>query len=182
MICSLRCPNYHYTLRMQAPICKATGEVVIRAGGLLCPRMKPKERRCNTKPLLSEVLRHGFTYVKFSNSGKGRENWKPKHVWVWERAHGEIPKGYRVIFLDNSRSNFDLGNLEIVTRKEDMLLGSLGLKSGDPEITKTGLAIARLHLAAHKKLSQALGKADHRKFRDKMCRERKMRGSSCQNI
>lgn len=57
---------------------------------------------------------------------KGRSYWwikphdgrrmMPKHRYIWEQAHGPIPKGWCVMFKDKDTTNCDLGNLYIISR------------------------------------------------------------------
>lgn len=106
----------------------------------------------------------GDVYVKVSN-GQGLKSWKLKHYVVWENAHGKIPEGYKVIFLDKNRENFDLENLALLSNNEVLQLGNLGLWFDDREMTKCGLVIVKHNLAIHERLSKELGKDEHRKFR-----------------
>lgn len=38
--------------------------------------------------------------------------------YVWEQAHGEIPKGHIVLHIDGDRNNDDINNLTLISRKE----------------------------------------------------------------
>ncbi|EEU19736.1 HNH endonuclease [Lactobacillus crispatus] len=50
-------------------------------------------------------------------------------------------------FLDSDRSNFDLDNLMIVTRKEAAIINHERLQiKGDKELSKTGALVAKLKL------------------------------------
>ena len=50
---------------------------------------------------------------------------KLKHRLVYEAAHGLIPKNMYVIFKDKNKLNFDIENLELVTRKQHMIRNSI---------------------------------------------------------
>jgi site-specific recombinase XerD len=39
---------------------------------------------------------------------------------VWETIYGKIPDGQIVVFKDGDRANFDIENLELITREENM--------------------------------------------------------------
>ena len=56
----------------------------------------------------------GYVYIKVSDDAK----MVMKHRWVWEQAHGPIPKGYNIMFRDGNRLNCSLDNLELVSRGE----------------------------------------------------------------
>jgi hypothetical protein len=58
-------------------------------------------------------------YVKVSLVGRRHEQWRRKHRVIWEQANGRpVPSGYRVIFKDGNKKNFDPTNLELTTRDE----------------------------------------------------------------
>ena len=50
----------------------------------------------------------GYIFVKSSDRNA---IYITKQRYIYEKAHGKIPKGYSVIFLDGDRTNFDLDNL-----------------------------------------------------------------------
>jgi hypothetical protein len=76
-------------------------------------RFKKGHVPANTKPVGYERLsKDGYVYIKACDG-------MPmvlKHRWVWEQAHGAIPKGYNVMFVDGDRTNCALGNLRLVSR------------------------------------------------------------------
>lgn len=41
-----------------------------------------------------------------------------KHRWVWEQAHGPIPKGRVIMFVDGNTLNCAIENLRLLTRSE----------------------------------------------------------------
>lgn len=69
--------------------------------------------------------------------------WKSVRRAVWEQHYGKIPNGYVVIFLDGDSTNIKIGNLEIVPRGVATILYRKGLIYKDPELTRTGILIAR---------------------------------------
>ena len=106
-------------------------------------------RRLHCVPIGSEYVdvKNGYTYVKVNDlyiPGKRTFplNWVLKQRYVYEQAHGPIPKGYIVIFLDGDITNFELSNLALCTNKEKLHLQTLGwLGKGDA--TKVGLDVVR---------------------------------------
>jgi len=84
-----------------------------------------------------------YIYIKFQNSGTTKEgckrDWKKKHLWVWEQAHGPIPDGHTIVFLDNDTLNCALENLCLVNDQVYMNMYFNKLFSNNPEITKTGI-------------------------------------------
>jgi hypothetical protein len=105
-----------------------------------------------SKPIGSEFIKCGYTSVKIDNKPHCEtENWKLKHRVIWEKEHGPIPKGHVIIFADGNRSNCNLNNLLLVSRAELSVINQLGLISSDPELTKTGLLVARIKLLINKR-------------------------------
>lgn len=76
------------------------------------------------------------------------ERWEFLHRVVWEEHNGPIPDGKMIIFRDGDRSNCDISNLMLVTKGENAALNRLGLRSEDPDLLDTGLAVVRLRQAA----------------------------------
>lgn len=54
-----------------------------------------------------------------------KDNFQLKHRWLWEQAHGPIPKGWVVVFKDGNRQNICLQNLELIPRTELMSRNSI---------------------------------------------------------
>jgi hypothetical protein len=120
---------------------------------------KPGQKPINTMPLGAErVNAEGYVEVKYAEkSGPPKNRWKAKHVLIWEKAHGPVPKGGAVIFADGGRRNFKLENLILVSREELAVLnrrGTLASKNGD--ITKASVNIARLKVLIGRKKRGAL--------------------------
>lgn len=101
----------------------------------------------NTLPVGAEVITDdGYIKVKVSDRRDipARFNWKLKHRLVWEEAHGPIPEGHVIVFLDRNRQNVDIDNLACVSRKIYKIVNQKGFASTDPEITKMGIRLAEL--------------------------------------
>lgn len=49
-----------------------------------------------------------------------KANWIPYHKYLWEKAHGPIPKGYVLSFKDGDTMNCVLENIELITYQENM--------------------------------------------------------------
>ena len=83
--------------------------------------------------------------------GEGSRDWKQEHILRWEEKNGAIPKGFCLTFLDGNRENVEISNLALVSRAEHVTLTKLNLRSEEPEITETGILIARLYTEKQKK-------------------------------
>jgi hypothetical protein len=58
----------------------------------------------------------GYIYVRIS---KGK--YVLKHRLIWEQHNGLIPKGNIIIFKDKNKYNLDINNLQMITKRENML-------------------------------------------------------------
>jgi hypothetical protein len=108
-----------------------------------------------------------YVYIRLSDKDqkkhKGKnKNFILKHHYLWEKTHGSIPKGYLVIFLDNNRFNFELDNLECVSRNELVLLKMNGFHTNNKEVTKAGLAIIRHRLAILKTMTKGMSEKERK--------------------
>jgi len=90
----------------------------------------------------------GEVYVEVKTDHR---TWKKKHVVIWEKTHGKIPKGYVVIFADKNNRNFSLDNLLLVSRAELAVMNHLRLISSNKKLTKTGKTIADIKLLIGKR-------------------------------
>ena len=77
--------------------------------------------------------------------------WEYIHRATWERYYGPIPDGMCVTFKDGNTENCDISNLMLVTRAEHIRLNQNHLRYTEPELTETGLLIAKVMTAAGKR-------------------------------
>lgn len=68
----------------------------------------------------TRLNKEGYVLVKVSH-----RKWIRKHRLIWEKAHGEIPKGYVIRIKDGNKENFSLENMELITFAENMRLNSM---------------------------------------------------------
>lgn len=80
----------------------------------------------------------GYTYIKVG------KKFVKKHRYLYKKYHGEIPKGYDVMFLDTNKNNFDIDNLGLVRHKDLLVMKNLHLCTADRELTKTGQLLAQV--------------------------------------
>jgi len=101
-------------------------------------------------PLGTErINKEGFVEIK--TSYHKHYNYERKHVVIWEKANGKIPKGHVVIFADKNRQNFDLNNLMLISRAELAVMNRNGFIFNNIDLTKTGKVIADLIMAIAKR-------------------------------
>lgn len=106
----------------------------------------------NHRPIGSERVnrRDGSILIKVQD-GHLQKNWMSKSRYIYEQAHGKIPKGHKVIFADGNNRNFDLDNLILVSNAEEFIMNQRKLMSKDAEFTKTGVVIAKVLSKAKKR-------------------------------
>ena len=103
---------------------------------------KKGQKSHNYKPVGSErITKDGYCEIKVSDTGR---RWRPKHVLIYEKHHGKVPKGSAVIFLDGDKRNFDIDNLYLVTRGQLAMLNKNSLIQKDAELTKTAINVVDL--------------------------------------
>lgn len=83
----------------------------------------------------------GYVDIKVSDPNK----WVGKHILVWEKINGKKPKGFAILFADQNKRNFDLGNLVLVNRRELLIANKKALLTNNTELTKSGLILAKLY-------------------------------------
>jgi len=64
------------------------------------------------------------------------------HRHIWEQANGPIPKGMVVVFKNGDTSDLSIENLELITRKENMLRNSI--QNYPIEIQQAQIALNKL--------------------------------------
>lgn len=85
----------------------------------------------------------GYTLIKIAEPRK----WALKHRIIWEEFHKKkVPRGSVIIFADGDKSNLNIENLICVTKNELKVLNQCRLISSVPELTKTGLNIAKIRI------------------------------------
>lgn len=103
----------------------------------------------NTLPVGTERIRpgDGYVWIKIAEPNK----WRCKHLVVWEKHNGKIPKGKRIIFLDNNKENCSIDNLAMISNDVHLEMMRSQLRSEVSEITEVGISVAQLKVAVAKK-------------------------------
>lgn len=101
-----------------------------------------------TKKIGSERVdrKDGYILVKVSDG-----NWVHKHKLIWEKENGPIPKGCVISFLDGNKTNVNIDNLVLLTRREHLALTRNGMRFKDKELTRAGVALTKLNCAIKQK-------------------------------
>lgn len=113
-------------------------------GGWNPTQFKKGRKPKNYLPVGSERINSDdYVDIKISDPNK----WKGKHILLWEKVNGPVPKGQIIIFADKNKRNFDIDNLLLMTRRQQLIMNRQSLIYENSELTKTGLAIARVQEA-----------------------------------
>lgn len=108
-------------------------------------QFKKGHKPWNYMPIGSErVNGDGYVDIKIQD-GKKQKNWKGKHIILWEKEYGPVPKGYAVIFGDGNKRNFEINNLISVSRKQLITLNKMGLIQKDADLTRSAIHVVNLH-------------------------------------
>ncbi|WP_405736130.1 HNH endonuclease signature motif containing protein [Bifidobacterium sp.] len=98
----------------------------------------------------------GYVVVKVADEATvsmSKDNWKLKHVHVWEQANGRpLPKGSCVYFADGDRENFDPANLVEVPRRLVGVMNGLGIEWHDAASLRAVMAMAEVRARSHEVL------------------------------
>ena len=98
---------------------------------------------------------NGTTYIKVMDADKSYATgyqepwWMPLQKKIYQDAHGKIPDGYMVIFLNCDRKDFSLENLYPISRKTSIRLAQNGWYSKEPQLTLAAIRLCELQDAIH---------------------------------
>lgn len=87
---------------------------------------------------IGTIVDDGDGYLKIK-TGVGSSGWERLHRHIYEKEHGSIPEGYKIVFLDGNKQNYDKDNLVAVPSSYLALMNNFKLKSSEPEVTKTAI-------------------------------------------
>jgi len=108
-----------------------------------------------SKPVGTEIKTpEGYIRVKVFDTGKFSDDWKYKHIFLWEQENGSVPEGHCIVFADQNRENCELDNLLMVSRSELSQLLGYGMIFKNKELTKTGLVILRHKISLNKAIDR----------------------------
>ena len=105
----------------------------------------------NIRPLGHERIcpRDGFILVKVPERNPYTgcpTRYKYKQVHVWEQAHGPVPKGMVVAFVDGVQTHCEEENLMLISRAELLNLNRHGYKDMLADVKPSVLALSKLEL------------------------------------
>lgn len=68
----------------------------------------------------TRLNKEGYLLVKIAH-----KKWVRKHYLIWEEVNGKVPKGHVLRLKDNNRDNYDISNIELISRAENMRLNTM---------------------------------------------------------
>ena len=112
---------------------------------------KPGNIPANVKPLGHERISRGRVWIKVPERNPytgAPTRYLDKARYVWAQAHGPVPAGQAVTFLDGDPGNCGLENLTLLPRAELLALNRWSPAGTGPEIQPVRIALARLRATA----------------------------------
>lgn len=86
---------------------------------------------------------YGYIEVKV----KEPATWRYKHILVWEKANKKkVPKNHVVIFLDQNKLNCNIENLQLIHRRELLILNKKNMLNNDIENNKCCVNLAKIEI------------------------------------
>ena len=106
---------------------------------------------CNAKPLFSERVKNdGMVQIKIA-----KDKWEYKQRYIYSKYHNvKLTNDDYIIFLDQDRTNFNIDNLFLVSRRESSILANQKIFSKNANVTKVGIDIAKLIIKSKEKKEQ----------------------------
>jgi len=68
----------------------------------------------------TRINKEGYVLVKIAH-----KKWVRKHYLIWEKVNGKVPKGYVLRLKDGNRENYDISNIELISRADNMRLNAM---------------------------------------------------------
>lgn len=96
-----------------------------RAKGMEKGWFSPGSKPHTWQPIGSERVADGYLQRKVTDTGYPPRDWVSVHKLIWIEHNGPIPEGHVVVFKDHDHRNFDLENLELISRTELMRRNSV---------------------------------------------------------
>lgn len=103
----------------------------------------------NHKPVGSERIdkKQGYHLIKTAEPNV----WRLKHVILWEKYNGQVPKGYKVVFANQDRDDIRIDNLILVSDAQMAVVNKRRMVYPNADLTKASLSLANLLIGISKK-------------------------------
>lgn len=98
------------------------------------------------------ISKDGYLQRKTNDDMPFHKRWRFVHVILWEQAHGPVPAGHTIAFINGDRADLRLENLECIHRRELMRRNTV--HNHPPELRQ----VIRLKGAISKRIATRLKK------------------------
>ncbi len=93
----------------------------------------------------------GYVWIKVQEL-HGRWNWMQLHKYIYELAHGDVPKGMLITFKDGNSRNFAIDNLVMLSMEQNVRMNKHKIRDIETEGSfETALNLANLEIAISKR-------------------------------
>lgn len=101
----------------------------------------------NKIPIGAEYVKpDGMTLIKIAPN-----KWEYKQRYIYSKYYNiELTNDDYIIFLDQDRTNFDINNLQKISKHESAIIGNQKIFSKNVEATKTAIQVAKLMIKTKK--------------------------------
>ena len=110
----------------------------------------------NKVPVGTVSRRGEYLWIKVRDNC-GPKNFMLYHRYIWEKANGPVPDGYKLFFLDGNPFNCKLENLKLVKESVMVIANQKYGTTSDPEINEMILNAAQLKLAVASAMKKRKG-------------------------
>ena len=110
----------------------------------------------NAKPVGHERIckKDDYVLIKVNETNPytgAATRYKHKHIVLWERENGSVPKDHVVIFADGNKRNFAIDNLKLVHRKLLLQLNRNNYSQQSEEVKPAMLNLSKLQVKLFEK-------------------------------
>jgi hypothetical protein len=115
----------------------------------------------NWRPVGSERVNvNGYIEIKVAEPNK----WKCKHISIWEKENGPVPKRHCVIFLNGNKNDLNLDNFMLISREAHAVMCHMKLFTNNRKITKNNCALVMLKVGISKKKRESFSSIKNKSF------------------
>jgi len=81
-------------------------------------RLRGRKRKEGIPPWRGKSRR----WIKVKDTGRSQDRWLPYARYLWEKEHGQVPKGYLVVHIDGDQMYDEISNFRLVDRRGHLVL------------------------------------------------------------
>lgn len=103
-----------------------------------------KGHQLNKKYQVGDEFVDGYGYTVVVTELPGRAKFQQKHRWLWQQHNGPVPKDHYVTFKDGDKTNLNLDNLILISKRELAYMNVNYQRFSDKEKHLTFIAMSKL--------------------------------------